>query len=383
MKYYDIEPIRSKGCDYNFIVSGRGPGKSTAVVNMLIDAMARGEQFVRIARYNWEVTRQIMSQWFNDVNMNHLHDVIGDDVSIDYKTGVFYLIGEDERRYTVGYVVSLNDQDVFKSASYDKVTNVVFEEFAQMSDRDYARGEIELFLSALSTIVRNRQNVKVWFIGNTLSKHNPYFDFFGVDVDRIGLVPGDIRTFRCAGFEGMGATVAIEYAHMSHSDISEISPLMRIGGNITATSGLYAVQPTVAEYKDRTARLLDDDYIDFLPGIAGAYFGGDLFARVRVTRKPRYDDMPLLALSSWDVGIEELHEHKFLNLSGVANPTYTVMDCTRRIPTVSPWPIVSDTKTIRRLREVDAKCVHAYELDEYRYKWRNFIDGYGYDKGVI
>lgn len=383
MKYYSLHDIESKNCDYNILVSGRGPGKSTAIVNHLIDAFCNdGSQFVRIARYDWEVSRTLMNQWFNSVNMTHLQELLGENYKVEFKGGVFYITDGSES-YTMGYVVTLNNQDVFKSASYDLVTNIVFEEFVQMSERDYIKGEIELFLSAISTIVRSRKNCKVWFIGNTLSKHNPYFDFFGIDIDRLGISPGDLRTFRCAGFGGLGATVAIEYVEMSYEDISELSPLMRIGGNITATSGLYSVQPTVSEYKDRTSTLLDTDFRKFLPMCEGAYIGDGVFCKVRITNEPKYDDMHLLVLSNWDVTPYDLNELKFLNLSGMANPRYNVFDSWYHIRCISPYPIWSDSKAMRRLQIADSKCVHAYETDEMRYKWRNFIDAYGFVKGEV
>lgn len=384
MKWYTLDRILEKGCDYNFIVSGRGPGKSTAVVNHLIDAFAKDKsQFVRISRYDWEISARLMTAWFNEVNVGHLHELVNDKVNVIYKSGVWYLEDEKGARTSMGFSMSLNNQDIFKSSSYDRVTNIVVEEFAMMDERNYIKGEIELFLSAVSTIVRNRQNVKVWFIGNTLTKHNPYFDFFGIDIDRLGITPGTIRTFRCAGFSGMGATVAFEYANMSHEDISEISPLMRIGGNITATSGLYAIQPSVAEYKSRTESLLDEDYQPVFPGIEGIYLGNGLFASCRVTRLPRFDDMPLLVLSDKRVGIVELTKGKFLNLSGAANPTYEFDGNLYYLNTISPYRLWADISLMRRLRERNARCVHAFETDEMRYKWTNFIDAYGYTLGEV
>lgn len=385
MKWYSLDRILEKGCDYNFIVSGRGPGKSTAIVNHLIDAFAdEGAQFVRISRYDWEVSARLMTAWFNEVNIAHLWDRLdNDELKIVYKSGVWYIENASGARTSMGYSMTLNNQDIFKSSSYDRVTNIVVEEFAMMDERSYIRGEIELFLSAVSTIVRNRQNVKVWFIGNTLTKHNPYFDFFGINVDRLGITPGTIRTFRCAGFEGMGATVAFEYANMSHEDISEISPLMRIGGNITATSGLYAVQPSVAEYKSRTKSLLDEDYNPVFPDLDGIYLGNGEFAAVRVTRLPRYDDLPLLVISKKDVGVIDLVGGRYLNLSGASNPTYEFDGHTFYLNTVSPYRLWADTVRMRRLRERNARCVHAFQTDEMRWKWTNFIDAYGYQMGEI
>lgn len=392
MKWYDISRIRDAGCDYNFIVSGRGPGKSTAMVNHLIDSYFNTKsdygnpaQFARIVRYDWAISRTMMTGWFNEVNKEHLA-MYG--YGEYYKGGEwrFYPIedkeAEEEASYQpAGYILPLNAQDEYKSGvDFSNVTNVVFEEFVQLRERDYVESEVELFLSAMSTIVRNRHNVRCWFIGNTLTKYNPYFELFGIDVDRIGLQPGDLKTFRTSGFEGMGATVAIEYAQMSQEDISEIAPLMRIGGNITATSGLYAVDPSVTEYHERVAGLLPSDMSNALP-VAGCYLGQGRFCTVKITHTAQRDNMPLLVLSLMTPTMQQLQHDTWLNLSGEANPAYSVLDMPFRLRCMSPLSAYADPRIIRRLQQADASCQHAYETDECKYKWRNFVDAYGYERG--
>ena len=115
----------------------------------------------------------------------------------------------------------------------------------------------------------------------------------------------------------------------------------------------------------------------------GAYIGDGVFCKVRITHEPKFDDMHLLVLSNWDVTPYDLNELKFLNLSGMANPRYNVFDNWYHIRCISPYPIWSDSKAMRRLQIADSKCVHAYETDEMRYKWRNFIDAYGFEKGEV
>lgn len=251
MKYVDLGELISLDCDYNFIFSGRGPGKTDAVCREVVARPFHdhGAQFVRIARYDFDVTKSTMEGWFPQ----HAQDVCAADfgfVSL-YKNRHYYAYyPESDKAELMGYVVPLNKQDDYKSVAFDRVENIVFEEFCAMRERDYIRGEWSLFTSALSTIVRNRQNVKCWFLGNTLTKHNPYFDVMGIDIDRLSIQPGQCRKFRLPGYHGLGATVGIMYAEMAHEDIRELSPLMRVPSNEGATSGLYMDSDEELLYRD-------------------------------------------------------------------------------------------------------------------------------------
>lgn len=381
MKYYSLDRLKALDCDYNFIVSGRGPGKSTAICNMLTDARKDGGEFVRIARYDWECPKTLMGQWFNEINQKHAIDTLGG--TCTYSTGKWH-IQKDDMEFGFGYLVTLNNQDTFKSVSYDRVTNIVYEEFAMMNERDYMVGEVDAFLSAVSTIVRRRQNVKVWFIGNTLSKHNPYFEYFGIDIDRMGIHPGDCRKFRCAGFGGHGATIGFEFADMAESDYMELSPLMRIGGNVTATTGLYDIPDSVKCFEQRTAGLPDDSLFKVYPSVAGAYLGHGEFCKVECTKKPMFDNMKMMVLRKIPVDYMTAVSNKWLNLSGIFNPTYMidgVPESERVLDCISPYTLYANEKSFRKTQIFDRSCVHAYETDDMAFKWRNFIDQWGYGEG--
>lgn len=393
MKWYDISNIEATGCDYNFIVSGRGPGKSTAMVNKLIDdyfndesEFGRPAQFVRLERFDFEISKAKLTGWFNEVNQRKLEDEHGCWVTFE---GMEWRLrplvngrrDKDAAYEVMGYVLPLNAQDEFKSGyDYSNVTNIVFEEFVQLRERDYVQQEPELFLSALSTIVRNRQKVRCWFIGNTLTKYNPYFDIFGIDIDRIGLEPGDLKTFRVPGYRGMGATIAIEYANMAQEDIAELSPLMRIAGNDTATSGLYVIDPSVSEAPSRIAQVPLDGWERPLP-VDGLYLGDGDFSRVRLSKRPVYDGMQLLAFDNFKPEGDDLLHEKWLNLSDTANPHYTWLDVDFVLKCVAPELLWADTSLMHRLQSADARCAHAYMTDKAKYLWRNFVDMYGYERG--
>ena len=386
MRYYSLDRILGLDCDYNFIVSGRGPGKSTAVCNMLIDAFKRGEEFVRIARYDWECSRVLMGAWFNEVNVRHMHDTVG--CVPTYNAGLWYAQDEedDSIQRVFGHLVTLNNQDTFKSAAYDRVTNVVYEEFAMLNDRDYMVGEVDAFLSALSTIVRRRQNVKVWFIGNTLSKHNPFYDWLGIDIDRMGIRPGDCRKFRCAGFNGHGATVGFEFADMAEADYMELSPLMRVGGNVTATTGVYDIPESVRLFRERVQGMPESDFSKLIPSVDGVYMGHGEFVDAVVSKQPKFDDMHLVVLRRKEAPYEALVRGRWLNLSGAYNPDYTlggIEELTKHLVCVNPLSMYANTADFRRFQIADWSSVHAFEADEYEFKWRNFVDQWEYEKGRV
>lgn len=387
MKYYTLDEIESKDCDYNFIFSGRGPGKSTAMVNKLIDAFCDGgEEFVRIARYDWETSRVLMASWFNEVNRRHLEEKLGSGYTVKFNKGQWLLCDEEDNYNVIGHLVTLNNQDTFKSASFDRVTNIVYEEFAMLREQDYMVGEVDAFLSACSTIVRRRQNVKCWFIGNTLSKHNPFFEFFGIDIDRLGIKPGDCRAFRSSGFNGHGATVAVQFAKMVESDFMELSPLMRVGGNVTATTGIYDEPESVRDFKKRCFGIPESEFSRLIPSVDGAYMGKGLFCSLSVSKRPRYDDMRLIRLADVPYTYEGVLEKRWLNLSGVFNPIVSIdgYELTeRQLKCVNPRTLFADLTEFNKFRLLDRRCVHAFERDEYRFKWQNFVDKWGYEDEYV
>lgn len=386
MRWYSLDPILEKDCDYNFVFSGRGPGKSTAIVNHLIDCWLneRSEwdkpaQFVRIVRYDWAISRVMMRGWFNEVNQQKLADA---GWWIDFKGGEFRARrlhedgsrDEDDPYETMGYVLPLNAQDDYKSGvDYSNVSNVVFEEFVQLRERDYVDHEVDLFMSALSTIVRNRHGVKCWFIGNTLTKVNPYFEMFGIDLNNIEMQPGDIRTYQVQGYDGKGATIALEYAQMAQGSVDEIAPLMRVDGNVTATSGVFATTPAVEGYSDRTATLAEEDFAPALP-VAGAYLGSGRFCRILLSKRPVWDDARLICLKACEPTAVQMTTRDWLNLSGAANPRCEYLGMPVSIRCISPMRVWADATIMNQLRHNDQSCVHAYETDEMRMKWRHFVD---------
>lgn len=224
MKFYDIKPILSKNCLYNFIWGGRGNGKSYAIKSYLLERFKRSKkQFVLVLRDTLS-RRSVCSQYFEDVCEG-----------VTYTGGKFML--EDA---VIGYAIPLTLQDKYKSTPYTQVESMVFEEFCCISECDYLEHETNLFMSLVSTVFRYRSG-KVFFIGNNISKNNPYFEYFDIDIVRDQIRKGDIKTYKRRG----EASVAVEWCTMPYEKKSEIPQLQRVRGNSIATTGDFTTPEDV------------------------------------------------------------------------------------------------------------------------------------------
>lgn len=246
-KYYSYKNgILQHDFDYNFIVGGRSNGKTTGyqLEIALPNYLNNKEQFVKIVRTNDDTVPLLNEDWI-DVNVkNKLKDK---GLTYVYYRKTFY-IGtikdyEDyglkkfvqEKADIWGYVIPLSQQARYKSSDRSKVSTIVFDEFAIAEEYMYLPNEVEQLMSLISTIIRSRDNVKVFFIGNALSLKNPYFDYFGIDASK--LKSGNIYSFAQCGDEFKEyAKVGLDFVEMIYSNESDIPKLLRVSGNAQATT---------------------------------------------------------------------------------------------------------------------------------------------------
>lgn len=246
-KYYSYKNgILQHDFDYNFIVGGRSNGKTTgyqlevALPNYLNDK----EQFVKIVRTNDDTVPLLNEDWI-DVNVKNKLKNKG--LTYVYYRKTFYIgLIKDYEDYGLkkfvqekadvwGYVIPLSQQARYKSSDRSKVSTIVFDEFAIADKYMYLPNEVEQLMSLISTIIRSRDNVKVFFIGNALSLKNPYFDYFGIDASK--LKSGNIYSFAQCGDEFKEyAKVGLDFVEMIYSNESDIPKLLRVSGNAQATT---------------------------------------------------------------------------------------------------------------------------------------------------
>ena len=214
-KFYSLTKILNKKADYNIIFGERSNGKTyAALLYGLKRFVATGEQFAYIRRWREDLRGKRAENLFSNHVANGAIEEItnGECNAIFYLSGKWYLAkydAEKKKYYPQNtpfcYGFCLSEQEHEKSSSYPNVTTIIFDEF--LTRRYYLPDEFMLFMNLLSTIIRQRDNVKVFMLGNTINKYCPYFSEMGLK-QVSNMEQGTIDIYK---FGQGGAVVAVEY----------------------------------------------------------------------------------------------------------------------------------------------------------------------------
>lgn len=177
IEYWKIDELRKTGADYNIAYGGRSDGKSFAVKHLCIeDFVTKGEKFIYLRRWDREITQASVESYFKDVK---LKEYFGERaLRITSWAGKLYvkLKGEGEaakeQSMQIGYVCSLSANAHYTGMLFPDVSNILFEEIVS---RDYyLPNEPFILQDFISTVSRTRK-VRVWMVGNTITRFCPYF----------------------------------------------------------------------------------------------------------------------------------------------------------------------------------------------------------------
>lgn len=104
--------------------------------------------------------------------------------TITYNGQGEFQIMRDGDKVTVGYCTAIEDAYDDKGIPFNNVKVILFDEFI---DYSYFKDEIAMFRHTIANVVRDeeKQGVIVIMLGNTVSKHCPYFDYFGFNISKI------------------------------------------------------------------------------------------------------------------------------------------------------------------------------------------------------
>ena len=187
-EYYSLDRIKEFHAQYNLIFGKRSNGKTYAVLyEILKNYVEKGKQGAYLRRYRedfigkrgqtlfnslaasgaireltggkWEMVKYSSSQWFLAKKSKKDDKIITDAVPFCY-----------------GFSLASMEHD--KSTSYPDITTIVFDEF--ISRIGYLPNEFVTYMNVLSTIIRQRDDVKIYMLGNTVNKYCPYFAEMGL-----------------------------------------------------------------------------------------------------------------------------------------------------------------------------------------------------------
>ena len=171
--YYSRNDLLSYNALFNFVVGERGTGKTYQFKDWAIsDFIKNKNQFVYVRRYKTE---------FKDIG-NFFDDMIKKypDHEFSVAHGKFYIDKE-----IAGFYIPLSTSITKKSVAYPNVNKIGFDEFIlEKSTLHYLPNEVNAFLGLYETIARDRNNVRVMFMANSVTLINPYFLFFDLQVSK-------------------------------------------------------------------------------------------------------------------------------------------------------------------------------------------------------
>ena len=218
---YNIDRINKEGAQINIIHGKRSGGKSyqakhKRAVNKYFDGehpryyssykdkdkvfeeiLEKGTRFILLRRFKDEISTSNIEEYFNDVDIMKITDNKSDCV-VAFR-GRIYLAKINEetlkpvKHELIGYYRALSQEQVSAGISLLDVTDIIFEEFVSRTMYLTER-EPDKLMNFYSTIDRGRGKVKLWLLGNSITRICPYFYKWGLSDLIKNMKKGDIRT---------------------------------------------------------------------------------------------------------------------------------------------------------------------------------------------
>lgn len=188
-KFYSLTAINKKNATYNVIFGERSNGKTYATLKQgVIDYYKNGGQMAYVRRWKEDITGRRASRLFSALVENgEIQKITNNEFTgVHYWAGKWYLCTYDDSgkaiysdQDIICFSFALSDGEHDKSTSFPKIQTIIFDEF--LTNKIYLNDEFVLFMNTVSTIVRKRDDVKIYMLGNTVNKYCPYFVEMGLE----------------------------------------------------------------------------------------------------------------------------------------------------------------------------------------------------------
>lgn len=229
MKFYSLKRIKSKNCQYNIIIGERSNGKTYASLEDIVKNYCdTGKQGALIRRWDTDFKGKGGQTMFSALVSNGIITKYskGEWSGVAYVSERWYLCRPDQTNEKkiikdtkpFCFAFSLNGVEHDKSTSYPDITTIVFDEF--MTRSRYLDDEFVLFMNTLSTIIRYRDDVKIYMLGNTVNRYSPYFSEMGLYKIN-DMKPGDIDVYK---YGDSKLRVAVEFCGDTKKKIGSNKP---------------------------------------------------------------------------------------------------------------------------------------------------------------
>ena len=181
--HYNLDNIDKEDAIINIIYGERSNGKSYQVKHKkgIIKYLETGKRFILMRRWKEEITSEKIEQYFADVDVmkltNNKYNCITMYRKQLYLSNYDIETGKTNKGEKIGYVVALSTEQNYAGASYLDVEDIIFEEFMSRSgtgEGTYLSNESDKLMNFRSTVDRKRNVVKLWLVGNSITRVCPY-----------------------------------------------------------------------------------------------------------------------------------------------------------------------------------------------------------------
>lgn len=220
-EFYSLEPILKEKAHYNIIIGERSNGKTYSVLQKIINDYAEsGNQAALLRRMQEDFIGKRGAGLFEPLIDNGEIELAtaGEWTSVYYFASRWFFCRyetdkkgntnriTDTQPFMYGFALSQMEHE--KGTGYPNVKTIVFDEF--ITRMAYLRDEFVLFMNTLSTIIRSRDDVTIFMLGNTVNKYCPYFDEMGLRHIK-EMKQGEIDVYQLKHTSGKILKVAVEY----------------------------------------------------------------------------------------------------------------------------------------------------------------------------
>lgn len=200
--YINIPALYESGADVYLVFGERGPGKTYSVIKRCYeDFYNRGEEFIYMRTREDLIKGKYASKAIANNKYWVEHTLYQGMATAEYRAGEYFIntIGEKDKviKKVCGYTMSLGGWLKYKSNGFPYVKTIFFDEFIDpqntasrlLTDAEYIEGWQE----NLSTVIRNKKDVKIICCANTHNPRSPLFKYYGIDAR--ALKQGEIYIF--------------------------------------------------------------------------------------------------------------------------------------------------------------------------------------------
>ena len=203
--HYTTKNALSQPFEFCLTNGGRSNGKTTGwLFQMVDDFFNYGMVYGKIVR-KYTFSQELSLSWFDELVRNYIKEVWQHEiivikfnyyvVPLECRPDRYLPLEKGQRKPRLNAkllceVFNLALENDRKSHDFKYIKRFIFEEYTLINNADYLPEEAEHFNSLISTVNRDREDLSVVFIGNTISKHNPYFEWLGINVHKMKLKAG-------------------------------------------------------------------------------------------------------------------------------------------------------------------------------------------------